>query len=203
MARTRMVLALLMAAAAIRGTGCKPPAPASSASPGPTPLSTPSTETTMSLTVQSSAFSPNGPIPRRHTGDGEDFSPPITWSGAPPATKEYALICDDPDAPSPQPWVHWVIYRIPPAALALPEHVTPGDAPPDPRGAVQGRNSWGSLGYRGPAPPRGHGVHHYHFQVYALDAPLTLNAGATKEQLLSAMRGHIVAQGELIGAYQR
>jgi Raf kinase inhibitor-like YbhB/YbcL family protein len=157
----------------------------------------------MTLIVQSSAFGPNALIPRRYTADGEDVSPPMTWSGAPPTTKEFALICDDPDAPSPQPWVHWVVYKMPATALALPETVAPVDAPADPAGALHGRNSWNTLGYRGPAPPRGHGVHHYHFQVYALDATIALNAGATKEQLLSAMRGHVVAQGELVGTYQR
>jgi len=157
----------------------------------------------MKLTVQSSAFKANEPVPKKHTGDGEDVSPALGWSGAPANVKEFALICDDPDAPTPQPWVHWVIYKIPAATTALPANVARNETLTTPAGAVQGKNSWGTVGYRGPAPPRGHGVHHYHFKVYALDAALDAPAGLTKEQLLARMKGHILAEGELVGTYQR
>ena len=110
---------------------------------------------------------------------------------------------DDPDAPRPQPWVHWVLYRIPADVTTLPEGVPPSERVPDPGGAMQGRNSWNRIGYGGPEPPHGHGVHHYHFKVYALDTQLTLAPGATKEALLKAMEGHIIGQGELVGTYER
>ena len=160
----------------------------------------------MSLTVTSEAFKAGAPIPKKYTEDGEDVSPPLSWQNAPAGTKELALICDDPDAPVAEPWVHWVIYKIPASVTKLPEGV-PADAElKSPAGARQGVNTWQSgrtVGYRGPAPPKGHGTHHYHFRVYALDAPLSLHAKATKKELLAAMKGHILAEGELIGTYER
>ncbi|RME38625.1 MAG: YbhB/YbcL family Raf kinase inhibitor-like protein [Planctomycetota bacterium] len=157
----------------------------------------------MSITVESPAFTNNEPIPRRYTGDGDDVSPQLTWSDVPVQAKELALIMDDPDAPTPQPWVHWVIYKIPAAALGLPEGVETTESPSVPVGALQGKNSWGQIGYRGPAPPPGHGVHHYHFKLYALDKGLDAQPGLTKDELLSLMEGHILAQGELVGTYER
>ena len=108
-----------------------------------------------SVLLKSPAFDSGAVIPRRHTGDGEDLSPPLAWSGLPPDTRELALIVDDPDAPSPQPWVHWVISKIPATDPGIAEGVHPKPAPSFPSGAVQGKNSWGTIGYRGPAPPRG------------------------------------------------
>jgi hypothetical protein len=157
----------------------------------------------MPMVIQSTAFAHNGKIPTRFTGDGEDVSPELRWSAVPASVKELALICDDPDAPTPEPWVHWLIYKIPATAAGLPENVAKSASPASPAGAVQGRNSWGKVGYGGPAPPRGHGVHHYHFKVYALDAPLSLAAGQERKQLLAAMKGHVVAEAELVGTYQR
>ena len=147
------------------------------------------------ITVTSSAFNPGAKIPRKYTGEGEDVSPPLAWSGAPADTKEFALICDDPDAPRPEPWVHWVLYGIPADRNSLPE----GNA----GGADEGKTSFGKIGYGGPMPPPGHGVHHYYFKVYALDQPLELGPGATKERLLEAMAGHVLAEGELVGTYER
>lgn len=160
-------------------------------------------ETGMKLSIESAAFAEGQPIPRKHTGDGEDVSPALSWSGVPAGAKELALICDDPDAPTPQPWVHWVIYQIPADAKGLPEGVAAKAEPTAAAGAIQGKNSWGGVGYRGPAPPRGHGVHHYHFKLYALSDALGLKAGADKKALLTAMKGRIAAQGELVGTYQR
>jgi len=154
------------------------------------------------LSIRSKAFEPGKAIPPRHTGDGEDVSPPLTWSGVPPAAKELALIMDDPDAPRPKPWVHWVIYKVPADAAGLPEAVAKKAELSQPAGAVQGKNTWGRIGYGGPAPPKGR-VHHYHFKLYALDAPLDVKPGLDKPALLAAMSGHILAQGELIGTYQR
>ena len=162
-----------------------------------------STETAMTLTIQSSAFENDAPIPKRFTGDGDDASPALNWSGASGDVKELALVMDDPDAPSGEPWVHWMIYKIPAGAAGLPEAVPTQKAIDDPAGALQGKNSWGNTGYGGPAPPRGHGVHHYHFKLYALDAALVVPAGLTKTQLLAAMQGHVLATGELVGTYER
>ncbi len=157
----------------------------------------------MSLTVRSQAFEEGHAIPKRHTGDGEDLSPQLSWSTPPPGTKELALIVDDPDAPSSEPWVHWLIYKIPAATPELAEGIPPTRSPASPAEAVQGNNSWGTPGYRGPAPPKGHGVHHYHFKLYALDAALDLKPGLDKHELMNAMSGHILGHGELVGTYAR
>src|SRR5262245_9284085 len=157
----------------------------------------------MSLTVQSTAFKPNEVIPARYSEDGENISPPISWSGAPAETKEFVLICDDPDAPRPQPWVHWLLYKIPASLSALPENVAKTPTPPQPAGSMQGKNSWGRFGYGGPAPPKGHGVHHYHFRLYALDVVMNVETGMEKNRLLPAIREHVMAEGELIGTYER
>jgi Raf kinase inhibitor-like YbhB/YbcL family protein len=157
------------------------------------------------MTIQSTAFAPNGAIPKKFTGEGEDVSPALSWSNLPPGTKELALICDDPDAPTPQPWVHWVIYKIPADAKGLDEGIPRVARPPKPAGAVQGPNTWDedNIGYRGPMPPKGHGVHHYHFKLYALDAQLDLAAGLDKEALLKAIKGHVLATAQVTGTYQR
>jgi Raf kinase inhibitor-like YbhB/YbcL family protein len=156
------------------------------------------------MILSSPSFKQNHLIPRKHTGDGDDISPALSWSEVPPAARELALIVEDPDAPTPEPWVHWIIYKIPPAVTDLAEHVPPALRVSRPAGAVQGKNSWlKGIGYRGPAPPKGHGVHHYHFKLYALDTPVVLEPGADKAALLAAMKGHILADGELVGTYQR
>lgn len=152
-------------------------------------------EGAMTITVQSSGFAAGERIPEKYTGEGLDVSPPLSWSGIPAGTKEIALICDDPDAPTPKPWVHWVAYKIPPDSGGLAEG-SAGDA-------VEGKNDFGRIGYGGPMPPPGHGVHHYYFKTYALDTELGLKPGASKDQLLKAMEGHVLAQGELVGTYER
>ncbi|MEI8198307.1 MAG: YbhB/YbcL family Raf kinase inhibitor-like protein, partial [Phycisphaerae bacterium] len=108
-----------------------------------------------------------------------------------------------PDAPTPQPWVHWVLYKIPPTLTGLPAGIAGAATLNDPRGALQGQNSFSKIGYNGPMPPRGHGLHHYHFKLYALDQPLPLAPGLSKEAVLAAMRGHVIGEGELIGTYER
>ena len=147
------------------------------------------------LSVTSTAFLHEGSIPPRHACDGDDISPDISWEGLPEATRSVALICDDPDAVGV--WVHWVVFNIPADVGGLPEGV-PGDATLS-NGALQGENSWGSIGYGGPCPPTG--SHHYIFTVYALDVALPLEAGASKRAVLDAMSGHVLAQGELVGVY--
>src|SRR3954453_17849337 len=153
------------------------------------------------MTLQSGAFDDGKAIPRRYTEDGEDLSPPLTWSGLPEGTRELALTVDDPDAPRAEPWVHWVIYKIPADVRTLIEGIPQDPTLDVPPGARQGKNSRGTDGYRGPAPPRGHGTHHYHFRLYALDAPLAAAQGLDKAGLLRAMQGHVLAEAELVGAY--
>lgn len=160
----------------------------------------------MKIEVTSTAFMQGKPIPAKYTGEGDDVSPPLAWSKLPEGTKELALICDDPDAPTAEPWVHWVIYNIPVNATGLPENIPANPQLEQPAGAMQGKNSSTSgqlIGYRGPMPPVGHGTHHYFFRLYALDAKLTVASGLTKKQLLDEMRGHIIGQGELMGIYER
>lgn len=157
----------------------------------------------MSPTIQSPAFANNTTIPKRFSGDGEDVSPQLSWSGLPDGAKQLALIMDDPDAPTPEPWVHWVVYGIPATTTGLPENVAKTASLTAPEGTFQGKNSWGRIGYGGPAPPPGHGVHHYHFKLYALDTELSAQSGWTKTKLLAAMKGHVLAEGELVGTYQR
>ena len=193
---TRPGLVVLMAAIVVVG-GCER---ASKERPG---LEALEGDVPMSLTIESPAFAPNTAIPARFSDDGEDVSPGLGWSGLPEGTRELALICDDPDAPGAEPWVHWVIYKIPPNATGLPENVAGTETLADPSGALQGRNSWNRIGYGGPAPPPRSGVHHYHFKLYALDTVLDARPGLDKKQLLAAMKDHVLAEGELIGTYRR
>ncbi len=158
----------------------------------------------MPITVTSPAFAAGAAIPKKHSlEEGPNASPALAWSGIPPGTREIALLCDDPDAPRPKPWVHWVVANIPPATAALPEGVPKGDSIPGLAGAVQGKNDFGFVGYGGPAPPPGHGTHHYHFKVYALKEPLAAKPGITKDQLLAAIKGKVLAEGDLVGTYSR
>jgi Raf kinase inhibitor-like YbhB/YbcL family protein len=156
---------------------------------------------TAGWSLTSLAFDDRGRIPRRHTGDGDDVSPELTWSDPPEGTVELALICDDPDAPAGT-WTHWVLYGVAPDRRSLPEALPTLSALPELGGAKQGRNGWGDIGYRGPAPPRGPG-HHYHFRLYALDAAVDLAPGATEDALRGAMAGHVLGQTELVGLYSR
>jgi Raf kinase inhibitor-like YbhB/YbcL family protein len=151
------------------------------------------------LAVTSAAFGPGQPIPVKYTCQGDDVSPPLQWDGAPANTKSFALICDDPDAPGGT-WVHWVLYNQPPGAPSLPENTAKSELLPN--GAAQGRNGFQNIGYGGPCPPGGK-AHRYFFKVYALDAALALKGRPDKEKLLAAMSGHILAQGQLMGTYQR
>jgi len=157
----------------------------------------------MGIKLESTAFAAGQRIPRLYSGEGKDISPALRWSGVPEGTKELAMIMDDPDAPRPEPWVHWVIYKILPQTRELAEGIETKAELSNPAGALQGKNTAGGTGYQGPMPPPGHGVHHYHFKLYALDTKLRLPAGADKKTLLAAMKGHILEQTELVGTYQR
>jgi len=158
----------------------------------------------MSMTIDSSAFSDGQAIPRKHAykGEGNNLSPALSWSGLPAGAKELALIVDDSDAPAGD-WVHWVMYKISPGAGGLKEGLAVKDKLDEPAGALQGKNSFIEIGYGGPIPPRGHGTHHYHFKLYALDTQLNARPGLDKAALLKLMQGHVLAQTETVGTYQR
>ncbi len=156
-------------------------------------------EPAMNIQITSTAFANGQPIPAKYTCEGQDVSPPLQWTNAPSNTKSFALIADDPDAPV-RTWVHWVLYNLPATATELAEN-TPRLAEL-PGGAKQGLNSWPRLGYGGPCPPPSK-PHRYFFKLYALDASLDLKPGATKKDLLKAMEGHVLAEGQLMGTYQR
>jgi Raf kinase inhibitor-like YbhB/YbcL family protein len=152
----------------------------------------------MRIQVASPAFKEGKMIPSKYTCDGEDISPRLILESVPDGTKSIALINDDPDAPMGT-WVHWVLYNLPGDTKDLPENITA--IPTLPNGARNGTNSWGRLGYGGPCPPSG--THRYYFKFYALDIMLDLDSGATKEQVLKALENHILAEGQLMGTYQR
>jgi Raf kinase inhibitor-like YbhB/YbcL family protein len=155
------------------------------------------------LTVSSPAFASGQPIPEPYSQYGERFSPALAWSGAPQGTRSFVLLMEDPDAKQRKPFIHWVLYDIPAAATRLVESVPPVLRLGDPKGAMQGRNSRGGVGYTGPRPPEGDPPHHYHFQVFALDNTLGLEPGASRDAVIGAMKGHVVGRGELVGTFQR
>ena len=157
------------------------------------------------ITVTSLTLKANETIPKDHTADGRNVSPALGWSGAPAGTKQFALVCDDPDVPMPGGFVHWVVYKIPAAAKGLPAELPMGaalTAPPEIAGSIQGLSGFRQAGYRGPAPPPGK-PHHYTFTVYALDADLPLEPGLNRTQLMEAIKGHIIGQGALVAIYER
>jgi len=155
----------------------------------------------MAMTITSSAFESGGAIPERFSCDGDELSPPLSWTGVPPDARSLALIVDDPDAPDPEEprmtWVHWVLYNLPPDGNGLPEGVAPAELP---AGTRQGQNDWHRTGYGGPCPPIGR--HRYFHKLYALDCLLGDLGEPTKAELERAMAGHVLAQAELIGTYQ-
>lgn len=153
----------------------------------------------MAFELKSPAITSGGDIPKKHTCDGADASPPLEWSSPPAGTKAFALVCEDPDAPSGM-WAHWVLWGIAPAATGLAEGVKPDATLPD--GSRHGRNDFGKLGHNGPCPPPGK-PHRYFYRLYALDAVPTLEPGATRRQLLDAIKGHVLGQAELMGRYGR
>lgn len=154
----------------------------------------------MTLTLTSTAFAHGGQIPSKYTCEGEDVSPPLAWSGVPAEARSLVLIVDDPDAPDPaapkMTWVHWVLYNIPARASGLPEAVEPLPAP-----TLEGVNDWRRTGYGGPCPPIGR--HRYFHKLYALDIALPDLGRPTKAKLEAQMKGHVVAQAELMGTYQK
>jgi Raf kinase inhibitor-like YbhB/YbcL family protein len=156
------------------------------------------------MKVTSAAFAANAAIPEKNSGYSNGPSPQLSWSGAPPSTRTFAIILEDPDAKAvaPQPFLHWLAYNIPATTMTLPEGVPPAAAEIK-GGGMQGANGTKASGYFGPRPPAGDPDHHYHFQVFALDAELPLKPGANKADVLAAMQGHVLAWGELVGTYGR
>lgn len=156
----------------------------------------------MGLTLRSASFAHEAGIPAKFTCQGDDVSPPLSWSGAPAGTRSFALVVDDPDAPDPRApkttWVHWVLYNLPADTTALAEGVP---APALPSGTREGVNDWKRTGYNGPCPPVGR--HRYFYKLFALDVVLPELGRATKKQLEDAMRGHVLAEAQLVGTYEK
>ena len=153
----------------------------------------------MKIELTSDAFTEGADIPKQYTGDGKDISPALRWSDPPEGTKSFALICDDPDAPRGT-WVHWVLFNLSADQRDLNEAVPAQETLAD--GANQGKNDFRKVGYGGPAPPPGK-PHRYYFKLYALDTTLDLAAGASKSDVVGAMKGHVLAEGQLMGRYGR
>lgn len=151
------------------------------------------------MQIQSTAFGEGDTIPKRHTCDGEDVSPQLSWSDVPSDAKSLVMICDDPDTPVGT-WVHWVLFGIAPDVSELPEGVPDGESVLG--GAIHGRNDFGNLGYGGPCPPPGP-AHRYFFKLYAVDNEVVLPPGATKTDVMAAIEGHVLAEGQLMGRYGR
>jgi len=152
------------------------------------------------LSIRSSAFSEGGRIPRQYTCDGADSSPPVEWTGVPEKTRTFALVCNDPDAPRGD-WVHWVVFDLPATTKGLPENAAPNGREKLAGSGTQGRNDFGKIGWGGPCPPSG--SHRYTFRLYALDTELDLAPGTTREELVKAMQGHVLAQAQVTASYAR
>ena len=154
---------------------------------------------TTKLALSTPAFKHSAAVPKKFTADGPDVSPQLVWQGAPPRTQAWALIMDDPDAPVGT-WVHWVVYDLPGTTTSLPEGI--GKTAKLPVGTKEGTNSWGNSGWGGPSPPKGK-PHRYFFKLYALSQLTGLAAGASKEELMAAMAGKILAEAQVMGTYGR
>jgi Raf kinase inhibitor-like YbhB/YbcL family protein len=194
-----VMVCVVIAGEALRASAQTPAQASSPTTPQPAPKK---------IVVESPAMRTSEMMARDYTPDGRNVSPPITWKDVPTGTKELAVVCADFGAGNPPPWVHWIIYKIPPTATGLPEGVPFDAVTPMPReiaGAVQGLNGWRKAIYRGPAPPPGK-PHIYYFTVYALDAPIAVKDNQpplTRAELLQAMQGHIIGQGEVVPVYER
>ncbi len=212
----RHVIIYYLACLSILLTSCAPsatPTRAAATIPEPTTTSespttteipaiseTPATEATMSFELTSDVFTNGQSIPAKYACTGKNISPALAWNEPPAGTQSFTLIMDDPDAPVGT-WVHWVLFNIPAEARSLQEDLPITGKNVDPNAIYVGKNSWGSTGYGGPCPPSG--THRYYFKLYALDTTISLLPGATKEQLLKEMDGHILAQSELMGTFSK
>ncbi len=189
MHRIVVIVALAICAVALL-PGC------SESDKAPTPAPPRATSAIATIQLTSPEFDNGSEIPTRFTCDGDDISPELTWTGVPNAARSLALIVDDPDAPR-RTWIHWVVYGLPSDASGFPEGASIAE-----HGGVNGATDFNRSGYGGPCPPSGP-AHRYFFKLYALDAPLSLDSGSGKSELLSAMDGHTIAQGILMGIYAR
>jgi Raf kinase inhibitor-like YbhB/YbcL family protein len=183
--RNRLLLACLLAAAC-SGQAAANPALA---------VDRPETQADAHLALSSPGFGASGQIPLAFSAYGQGVSPPLSWSALPAGTESLALIVEDPDAASARPFVHWLAWNIGAASRGLPQGSVPA-------GVVQGKNGRGTAGWFGPHPSDGK-PHHYHFELFALDSELNLAAGADREQLLAAMKGHVLAKGDLVGVFRK
>jgi Raf kinase inhibitor-like YbhB/YbcL family protein len=154
------------------------------------------------VTVTSTAFQNGAAIPEKYSDYGEKVSPPLKWSGVPPGARTLVLLMEDPDAKEPKPFVHWIVYNLPATRQELPPAVAGMPKLADIDGALQGRGSHGHVGYVGPHPPTADPPHHYHVQLFALDSALGLDPNASRAKVLDAMKGHVVASGELVGTFK-
>ncbi|MEO8355089.1 MAG: YbhB/YbcL family Raf kinase inhibitor-like protein [Chloroflexota bacterium] len=157
-------------------------------------------EATMAMELKSDAFTSGQSIPAKYTCSAKNVSPALSWSDPPAGTQSFALIVDDPDAPMGT-WIHWVLFNIPASMRSLQEDLPITGKNVDPNAMYVGRNSSGNTRYDGPCPPSG--THRYYFKLYALDTVIGLLPGASKEELLGEMKGHILAQGELMGTFSK
>jgi Raf kinase inhibitor-like YbhB/YbcL family protein len=180
---------LLLLAAPLLLLACSSQAPAA----GTLALDRPEAKTDQLLIVSSPAFGHDGPIPLRYTSYGANEIPPLAWSALPSGAQSLALVVEDPDAATPQPFVHWTVWNLPPGPGAIPQALA---------GAAQGNNGSGKNGWRGPHPPDAK-PHHYHFELFALDAKLNLPADADRDRLVAAMNGHVLAKGQLVGIFTK
>ncbi len=154
------------------------------------------------LDLHSPGFAEDEPIPLTFSAYGDNRSPRLDWNRGPAGTRSYALLLEDPDAPSEKPFVHWVIYNLPATTTSLPAGLPENGLLSKPEGAVQGSNSIGGLGYFGPRPPAGP-AHHYHFQLFALDTVLPLHPGADRAALVASLKGHVLAESDLVGTFEK
>lgn len=157
----------------------------------------------MSFQLTSSAFHSSEKIPRDYSGEGRDISPPLEWSDVPPGTRELALLCEDPDAPQEEPFVHWIAYKISPELHELPQAVPAAKDVEKPVNIKQGMNSFAKAGYKGPMPPKRHGRHRYYFKLFALDSELPEQASLERDRFLELIEGHVLAEADLMGTYER
>lgn len=164
-------------------------------------INLPDTKAAAPLEVRSDAFKDNARIPGRFSAYDENFSPALSWSKGPDGTRAYVVMMEDPDAKEPKPYVHWIAYGVPAGTTRLREGLLGQPRLTDPEGLMQGQNSYGSVGWQGMKPPAGDPAHQYHFQVFALDREPALEPGATRDEVIAAMRGHVLAAGELVGTF--
>jgi Raf kinase inhibitor-like YbhB/YbcL family protein len=191
-ARQSFLLAVLVIGLALVACAKRPPTIAQS------PVTNSADPVKAEIKLTSTAFKEGNAIPRVYTCDGVNVSPPLEWSGVPKTAQTITIVCDDPDAPGGT-WTHWVLYNLPADNIGLVENLPASEKLA--AGGFQGLNDFGKTGYGGPCPPSG--THHYYFRIYALDSELPLKAGASKADLVKAMEGHIILQGQLMGTYKR